>query len=343
MKLSELAQTLALEFRGDGGVVVDRVATIQSAGEGELCFLANDRYRPFLKSTGASVVVVHPDLADECRAGLLLSQNPYADYARAAALLHPSRLPGEGVHPSAVVHESATLAGTAHVGPGAVIEADARLEEGVSVAAGAFVGQGVAVGAGTRVGERVVLGQGTRLGRDCLIHPGVVVGADGFGFARDGAEWVKVPQLGGVRIGDRVEIGANTTVDRGAIEDTVIEDDVKLDNQIQVAHNVHIGAGTAIAGCTAIAGSSEIGRNCMIAGGVGIAGHLKITDEVVITAMTLVSRSILKPGVYSGSLPMDDSGSWRKNSARFRKLDEMARRLNRLERADDNKSGETDQ
>lgn len=341
MRLSELAETLGLEFRGDGGVTVDRVATIQSAGKGELCFLANDRYRPYLASTGASVVIVHPDLADECEASLLLSGNPYADYARAAALLHPRREPGTGIHPSAVVHEQASLADAVHVGANAVVEAHARLEEGVSIAAGAFVGEGVLVAAGTRIGERAVLCAGTRVGRECLIFPGVVIGADGFGFARDGDEWVKVPQVGGVRIGDRVEIGANTTVDRGAIEDTVIDDDVKLDNQVQVAHNVHIGASTAIAGCTAIAGSSRVGRNCMIAGGVGIAGHLEIADGVVVTAMTLVSRSITKPGVYSGSLPMDDSSRWRKNSARFRKLDELARRVNRLERADD-KSGESD-
>ncbi|WP_445376049.1 UDP-3-O-(3-hydroxymyristoyl)glucosamine N-acyltransferase [Natronospira proteinivora] len=335
--LGELADALGLRLEGDGAKEIRRVATIQSAGPGELCFLANERYRAHLSASRAGAVILDEGSLSACPVDALVSDNPYADYARAAALLHPPRRPEAGVHPSANIHPDVTVPPTAHVAAGAVIEEGVILGESVVVGAGVYLGHFCQLGGGSVLAPRVVIGAHCRVGRNCVLHPGVVIGADGFGFAPDKQGWVKVPQLGGVQIGDRVEIGANTTVDRGAIEDTIIEDDVKLDNQVQVAHNVQIGARTAIAGCTAIAGSSRIGKGCMIAGGVGIAGHLSIVDGAVVTAMTLVSRSITEPGVYSGSLPMDDSAAWRKNSARFRKLDDLARRVTALERSEKQK------
>jgi len=196
------------------------------------------------------------------------------------------------------------------------------------------VGAGAVIGAGSRLVANVTICAGVRLGARVLVHPGAVIGADGFGLAREPEGWIKVPQVGSVSIGDDVEIGANTTIDRGAIEDTVIEEGVKLDNQIQVAHNVRIGAHTVVAGCAGISGSTSIGRNCMIAGAVGIAGHLEIVDGVVITGLTMVSRSIHKPGVYSGALPLDEARRWRRNAARFRQLDALAKRVARLERGE---------
>jgi len=341
VKLRELAKALELTLRGDGEREIKRIATIQSAGPGSLCFLANKRYRPYLSECRAEAVILNSDAADESPVAVLISSNPYADYARAAQLLHPPAAMAPGIHPTATIDSSAQIPASSHIAAGAVIGPDVYLGQDVVIGPGCMLHGNVRIGDGSRLESRVVLQQGVRIGARCIVHPGVVIGADGFGFAPDKAGWVKVPQLGGVVIGDEVEIGANTTIDRGTIEDTVIEDGVKLDNQVQVAHNVQIGKGTAIAGCTAIAGSTRIGQGCMIAGGVGIAGHLDIADQVVVTAMTLVSKSIREPGAYSGSMPLDETGAWRRNSARFRKLDSLARRVAALERADRNK-GEKD-
>jgi UDP-3-O-[3-hydroxymyristoyl] glucosamine N-acyltransferase len=258
--------------------------------------------------------------------------NPYAAYARIAADLHPEPGFAPGIQAGAHVDPTAEVAADAHVAPGAVVAAGARIGAGAYIGPNCVVGAGARVGAGSRLVANVTVCHGVRLGARVLLHPGAVIGADGFGLAREPEGWIKVPQLGSVTIGDDVEIGANTTVDRGAIDDTVIEDGVKLDNQIQVAHNVRIGAHTVIAGCTGISGSTTIGRNCMIAGAVGIGGHLEIPDGTVVTGMTMVSRSIPKRGVYSGSLPFDEAGRWRRNSARFRQLDTLARRVAQLER-----------
>lgn len=330
--LAELASRCGGEVRGDGGVRVDGVATLQNGRPGAIAFLANPHYKRYLAVTEASAVILAPGDAPECKVAALVTKNPYLLYARVAALLAPQSAPKGGVHSTAVVEQGAKIAADAWIGPGAVVEA------GAEVGARAFIGPNCVLMHDTKVGEdsrltaSVTLCHGVSVGKRALLHPGTVIGADGFGIAPDSTGWVKVPQLGSVRIGDDVEIGACTTVDRGALEDTVIEDGVKLDNQIQVAHNVRIGAHTAIAGCTAIAGSTAIGRRCMIAGGVGIAGHLEICDGVTITAMTLVTHSITDPGVYSGSLPMDSQQRWRKNSVRFRQLDALARRLAELEK-----------
>jgi UDP-3-O-[3-hydroxymyristoyl] glucosamine N-acyltransferase len=330
--LAELAQRCGAQLRGDSGVRIRAVATLEHAGPGSISFLANSHYRRYLNSTRASAVIVAPDDADICRVPALVVTNPYLAYAHVAALLAPAWPARQGVHTSACVDATAHIAGTAWVGPGAVIEESVVIEASAAVGPNCVVMRGAHVGENSRLVANVTLSAGVKIGKRALIHPGAVIGADGFGIARDGARWVKVPQLGAVVIGDDVEIGANTTIDRGALEDTQIGDGVKLDNQIQIGHNVHIGEHTAIAGCVAIAGSARIGRRCMIGGAAGIVGHIEIGDDVTITAMTLVSHSIHTPGVYSGSLPMDGAARWRKNSVRFRQLDELARRLNNIER-----------
>lgn len=330
--LAELASRCGGEVRGDGSVRLRSVATIQNAGPGSIAFLANPHYRRFLASTGASALILAPADAEECTLPALLTSNPYLLYARVATLLAPAPAERSGVHPAAHVDPTARVAKDAWIGPGAVVEAGAEIGPHASVGPNCVVMEGAKVGEASRLTASVTLCRHVSIGKRTLLHPGTVIGADGFGIARDKTGWVKVPQLGSVRIGDDVEIGANTTVDRGALEDTVIEDGVKLDNQIQVAHNVRIGAHTAVAGCTAIAGSAVIGKRCMIAGGAGITGHIDICDDVTVTAMTLVSHSITEPGVYSGSLPMDTAQQWRKNSVRFRQLDSIARRVADMEK-----------
>ncbi|HSC46903.1 MAG TPA: UDP-3-O-(3-hydroxymyristoyl)glucosamine N-acyltransferase [Gammaproteobacteria bacterium] len=330
--LKELADRCGGDVRGDGSTRVQAVATLQNATPGSIAFLANPHYRRFLPATRASAVILNAADADACPVPALVSANPYLLYAHIAALLAPQAPARHGVDPAAHVSRDARVDAAAWVGPGAVVETGAMIAGHASVGPNCVIMEGAKLGEGSRLVANATLCPRVEVGRRALIHPGAVIGADGFGIARDGAAWVKVPQLGSVRIGDDVEIGANTTIDRGALEDTVIEDGVKLDNQIQVGHNVRIGAHTAVAGCAAIAGSAVIGKRCMIAGGAGVAGHIEICDDVTITAMTLVSHTITRAGVYSGSLPMDDAGEWRKNSARFRQLDKLARRVADLEK-----------
>lgn len=339
LTLGELAIRHGLELRGDPDQKVSRVGTLQQAGPDAVSFLANPRYRKHLATTRAGAVVLEPDHAGECLVAVLVSRNPYAAYARIAADLHPPPAVAPGIRAGAQVDPAAEVAEDACVAPGAVIERGARIGAGAYIGPNCVVGDGAEIGAGSRLVANVTICHGVRIGARVLVHPGAVIGADGFGIAREPDGWIKVPQLGGVTIGDDVEIGANTTIDRGAIDDTVIEDGVKLDNLIQVAHNVRIGAHTVIAGCTGISGSATIGRNCMIAGGVGIGGHLEIPDGTVVTGMTMVSRSIPKRGVYSGSLPFDEAGQWRRNAARFRQLDALAKRLAQLERRLGNTDG----
>ncbi|MEE8428970.1 MAG: UDP-3-O-(3-hydroxymyristoyl)glucosamine N-acyltransferase [Gammaproteobacteria bacterium] len=329
--LGELAEQIGATLHGDPERKVQGIATLQHAEPGSISFLANPHYRKFLATTSATAVILGPEDREACPVITLVSNNPYLSYARAAEVLYPKEPPLFGIHPSAVVDGTAKIDDRSWIGPNSVIEA------GVVVCAGAHIGPGCVVGAGSVIGKdsclhaNVSICESVILGVRVLIHPGVVIGSDGFGIANDDGSWVKVPQLGGVEIGDDVEIGANTTIDRGALENTVIEKGVKLDNQIQVAHNVKIGAYTAIAGCVGIAGSAKIGKRCMIGGAVGILGHLEITDDVQITAMSLVSRSIMDPGVYSSGVPLQENPIWRKNAARFKQLDDMAARINKLE------------
>ena len=314
-----------LALRGEPELKVSRVATLSHADPGAVSFLANPRYRKQMEATRATAVLVGPEDAAGCPVAALIDPNPYLQYARIAELLHPQAPDVPGIHPTAVVSPSARVAASASIGPLTVIEDEVDIGERVFVGPGSIVQRGAHVGAGSRLISRVNVCARVHIGRRCILHAGAVVGADGFGFAPDAGTWVKVPQVGSVRIGDDVEIGANTTIDRGAIDDTVVEHGVKLDNQIQVGHNVTIGAHTAIAGCVGISGSTTIGRRCMIGGGVGIAGHLTIADDVVVTGCSLVSASIRNPGSYSSGMPTVETRLWRRMVAHLRRLDEKER------------------
>ena len=327
----ELAERFGLVLQGDASRRVQGVGTLAAAGATQLAFLANPKYRGQLAQSGAGLVVVRADAAEGLSRDLLIAADPYVAFARIAALFEPPIPADAGIHPAAFVHPEAEVDADASVGPHASIGPRSRIAAGVTVGPGCVIGEDCEIGAGSTLVARVTLVRRVRLGARVLVHPGAVLGADGFGLAfdRQGDEphWIKVPQLGGVRVGDDCEIGANTTIDRGAIEDTVLEHDVRLDNQIQVAHNVRIGAHTAMAGCVAVAGSTTIGRYCMIGGAAGIAGHLEICDRVMVTAMSLVTHSIREPGEYSSGTPLMDSRSWRRNAVRFKQLDALARRL----------------
>ena len=323
--LGELAVRFGLELRGDPALRVSHVATLSQAAPGSLSFLANSRYRRHLAMSAATAILVNPNDAADCPVAALIGPNPYLSYARIAALLHPASVAPPGIHSSAVVDGAATIAASAAVGPLCVIEAGAEIGERAQLGAGCIVLAGARVGADTRLMPRVMLYPTVRIGERCLLHTGAVIGADGFGFAPDAGTWVKVPQVGSVRIGDDVEIGANTTVDRGAIGDTVIENGAKLDNQIQVGHNVTIGAHTAIAACTGISGSTSIGQRCMVGGMVGFAGHLTIADDVSITGCSLVSASIRQAGSYSSGMPVVETRAWRRMVAHLRRFGDKER------------------
>ncbi|HZX80592.1 MAG TPA: UDP-3-O-(3-hydroxymyristoyl)glucosamine N-acyltransferase [Lysobacter sp.] len=321
----DLAGRFGLELRGDSATQVRGVATIAEATPDRLTFLSNSKYRAQLAGTRAGIVVLAEADADAAPGTALVARDPYSAYARIAALFEAQPHAPAGIHPSAVVDASAVVDPTAHVGAHVSIGARSAIGTGACVGPGCVIGEDCVVGAGTRLVARVTLVARVRLGERVLVHPGAVLGADGFGIAMDRGAWLKVPQLGGVSIGDDCEIGANTTIDRGAIDDTVLEEDVRLDNQIQIGHNVRIGAHTAVAGCAAIAGSARIGRYCLIGGAAGIVGHIEICDKVVITAMSLVTHSIREPGEYSSGTPLMDNRSWRRNAARFRQLDRLFR------------------
>ncbi|MBS0582342.1 MAG: UDP-3-O-(3-hydroxymyristoyl)glucosamine N-acyltransferase [Proteobacteria bacterium] len=330
--LADLARRFALDLQGDADLRVDGVATLAMATASQLGFLANPRYRGELATTRAAAVVLRADDAGYFPGAALVAKDPYLAYAKIAALFErtPARTPG--IHASAVVAPDAQVAASASIGPFCVVESGASIGDGATLGPHCHVGADCHVGAQSRLVARVTLVTRVRLGKRVLVHPGAVLGADGFGLAFDQDHWIKVPQLGGVVVGDDCEIGANTTIDRGALEDTVLEDDVRLDNQIQIAHNVRIGAHTAMAGCSAVAGSARIGRGCLIGGGAGILGHLEIADKVTITSMALVTHSIHAPGEYSSGTPIQDNRSWRRNAARFKHLDELNRRVQALEK-----------
>ena len=330
--LSELAERFGLGLHGDGSTRIDGVGTLAGAGQGQLGFLANPRYRKELAATAAGAVVLSADDAPGSPVPCLVARSPYVAFAKIAALFDAQPALQPGIHPSAVIADDARVDAGAQVGPFTVIGARSRVAAGAIVGPGCVVGDDCDVGPGCLLVARVTLVTRVRLGARVRIHPGAVLGADGFGLAMDAGRWIKVPQLGGVLVGDDCEIGANTTIDRGAIEDTVLEEDVRLDNQIQVGHNVRIGAHTAIAGCAAVAGSAKIGRYCLIGGAVGITGHLEICDRVTVTAMSLVTQSITEPGEYSSGMPVQDSRSWRRNGARFRQLDALARKIGALDK-----------
>jgi UDP-3-O-[3-hydroxymyristoyl] glucosamine N-acyltransferase len=339
--LGQLAAEFGCELDGDPAILVARVGTLANAAPDAVTFLANSHYRAQLANTRAAAVILAPRDRDACPVASLVHPEPYLTYARIAASLHPPTAAAPGVHSSAVVAASARVSPTAQIDAHAVVGSDCTIDDDAVIGAGTVLGEHVYVGKGTRLGPRVTLLDRVRIGARCIVHPGAVIGADGFGFAPDRGTWHKIPQVGSVAIGDDVEIGANTTIDRGAIEDTVIEDGVKLDNLVQIAHNARIGAHTIMAAMSGVAGSTKVGRRCMIGGGVVMINSLEICDDVVFTFRSIVTRSVDEPGTYSGHLPAEEAGLWRKNAARFRKLDALAERLIKAERALEKFTGTT--
>lgn len=334
LTLGSLAERLGLELRGDAERAVRALASVESAGPDELAFVVDVRWRDRLAACRAGAVIVPPALAADAPGDHLVSADPYASYARASWLLAPESRPAAGVHPSAVLGPGAVVAPSAAIGPWSVVGEGSEIGEDVVVGAHAVIGAGCRIGRGTRLFPRVTLGDDVTLGPDCRVQSGAVIGGDGFGYAPTADGWCAIRQAGGVRIGARVHVGANTTIDRGALDPTRIADGVILDNQIQIAHNVRIGENTAIAGCTGIAGSTVIGRNCLIGGACDIVGHVEIADGVVLNAASFVSRSVLEPGRYGSAPPLLPERRWRRAFAALGRLDELARRLARLERAE---------
>ncbi len=329
--LGELAVRFGIELVGDPAAEVTRVATLANADSQSLSFFANKAYREQLRQTHAAAVLVHPDDAKDCPVNALLADDPYLAYARIASSLFAHADLVAGVHESAVVASSATVPQSVEVCAGALIGDDCVIGERVQIGAGAVVGPRCVIGDDSRIHANATLVQDVRMGTRCIVHPGAVVGSDGFGNAMSDSGWVKVPQLGGVRIGNDVEIGANTTIDRGAIDDTVIGNGVRLDNLIQIAHNVEIGDHTAMAAFTGISGSAIIGKRCMFAGRAGVVGHINICDDVVVGGATMISKDIREPGFYTASFPAEKAKDWKRMVARFRRLDELVRRVKKLE------------
>ena len=332
ISLGELAQRVGARLDGDPERQLRGVGSLASAGPEQLSFLASARYRRHLAQTRAAAVILRPEDAAACPVDRLLCDNPYLTYAKAAAAFAPQDIRQPGVHASAVVDPSAAVAADASVAALVVVGPGSRIGAGSFIGPGCVIGRDVGIGSDCRLVARVTLCDGVRLGDRVLVHPGAVIGSDGFGHAFDGEHWVRIPQLGSVQIEDDVEIGANTTIDRGAVEDTVVEAGAKLDNLVQVGHNVRIGADTAIAGCVGIAGSTRIGSRCRIGGGAGFNGHIQVADGVQVSFMTAVSKSLLEPGSYASTTLVERQERWRRNSARFRQLDQLARRLIALER-----------
>ena len=332
LTLAEIVAHLGGRLVGNPSTQIHQVGSLQHATAEQITFLASHRHRSALRATRAGAIVIAPQAQELTGIPRIVSDNPYLYFARVAQLLNPAAPPEAGIDPSARAAASAQVASDARIEAGAVIGDGASIGARAWIGAGCYVGADSVVGQDSRLHPSVVIYHGCRIGARSIIHSGAVIGADGFGLANDAGRWVKIPQIGGVLIGDDVEIGANTTVDRGTVDDTVIEDGVKLDNQIQIGHNVRVGAHTAIAGCVGIAGSASIGRHCMIGGAAMIAGHLRIVDHVTISGGTLVSRSILKPGTYTGVFPFDDNATWLQNAAHVRQLAKLAERVRALEK-----------
>ncbi len=330
-RLGDLADRFDCELRGDPDIRVSRVATLSNADTDALSFLASDAYQAQLPTTSAAAVVLDARHADAPPGAVLVSPNPYALYARIAAVLHPEPAAPPGVHPGAVVDATATVDASASVGPNAVVAAGARIAAAAVIGAGAYVGPDCVVGEGSRLRPNATLVRAVTLGKRGIIHSGAVIGSDGFGNAMTDAGWLKVPQVGGVVIGDDVEIGANTTVDCGAIDDTVIEDGVRIDNLCMIAHNVRIGAHTAMAATTGIAGSTTIGKRCLFAGNAAAVGHISICDDVVVLGRAVITHDIREPGAYNGMFPAEPARNWTKFVARLRRIDSLQKRVKKLE------------
>lgn len=332
LSLGFLSEQTNAVLQGEASTLISGVGSLTQAKEGQLTFLADPKYQAALLKTQASAVVLHPRDASMCSLPCLISEEPRQTFARIIDLLYPAQERRAFRHPTAVIGEECHIAEQVYIGPHCVIEDHVILEEGVIVEAGCFIGSHSHLGKGTVLYPRVTLYQGCRIGENCVIHTGVVIGSDGFGYVKEAKRWLKVPQVGGVVIGDRVEIGANTTIDRGTLEPTEIGGDVILDNQIQIAHNVRVQEGSAIAACVGIAGSTHIGKHCLIGGGARINGHLSIADHVHIVGCSNVAQSITEAGAYGSAITAASARRWKKNLARFHHLDEIVRRLRALEK-----------
>ena len=332
IKLSELADRLNCSLKGED-CLIDNVADINQAEKGQLTFVYNPKYLDAIKSSNASAIIIKQEWLENCDKPALISVNPRLDFAKAATLLNPVKIIEPGIAESACIADDVQLAATVSIGHNAVIESGVKLGENVQVGPCTVIASNVQIGDNTVIHTNVSIGHSTRIGDNCTLFSGAVIGADGFGYVRDGDAYLKVPQIGNVVIGNNVDIGANTTIDRGALLDTIIHDGVKIDNQVQIAHNVVIGKHTIVSAYTGIAGSVKIGEYCLIGGCVGIRDNIEITDNVVITGRTFVSSSIKQPGSYSSSILLDETKSWRKNVMRFKHLDEMARRITKLEKS----------
>jgi UDP-3-O-[3-hydroxymyristoyl] glucosamine N-acyltransferase len=330
--LGELAVRFGLALRGDPAREVGSVATLEAAAADQVAFLADPRLSERLAGCRAGAVILHPSSADACPVDCLIADNPHAAFARVAAVLHPLPAAPAGVHPTAVVADGAAVHPSAHVGPQSVIGARARIGARAVIGPGCVVGEDAVLAEDVRLVARVTVLERVEIGARSVLHPGAVVGSEGFGYAPEGGAWVHVPQVGTVRIGADVEIGANTTIDRGALGDTVIGEGVKIDNLVQIGHNCSIGPHSALAGCVGLAGSSHVGARCRLGGGVGLAGHLTLCDDVTVTGYTLVTGDIREPGVYSGGVPAEPAADWRRVVGRLKRIDSLARRVSALER-----------
>ena len=330
--IAKIAEHLNARVIGDENQTISAINSLTDAQTGEISFLSDKRLLQQLKTTQASAVLVNEAAAEHCPVTAIIVDNPYAAYAHTATLLYPQRMHIPGIHPAAIVDDKASIDITAWVGPGTVVEANAVIEADAQIGPNCVIGRNARIGKQTTLVASVTVNHDCQLGERNLVHPGVVIGSDGFGHADDNGKWIKIPQLGRVIIGDDVEIGANTAIDRGTIKDTIIEDGVRLDNLIQIAHNVRIGAHSVIAGQTGISGSTTIGKHCMFGGTVALAGHLTITDNVVLAGRSEVRQSIEEPGMYGSGTPLEPMKKWLKSAARFKQLDEMSKRLSELEK-----------
>jgi len=330
--LGELAVRFGCELRGDPSLTVDSVAGLSQAGPRSIAFLANPKYVSQLEATRAGAVVLDAKSAANARVATLVAANPHATYARIATLLHPDPPLNPGIHPTAAVAADSHIDPSSEIGPQVCIGAGARIGARCYVGPGTVIERGATIGDDARFVAKVFVGWNVKIGARCIFHPGAVIGSDGFGNASERGSWVKVPQLGSVTIGDDVEVGANTTIDRGALGDTVIEEGVKIDNLIMIAHNVRIGAHSALAAAVAIAGSTVVGKRCILGGRVGLTGHITLCDDVVVLGTSFISRNITKPGMYSSALPSEEAGAWRRIVARIKRLDSMAKRLRAVEK-----------
>lgn len=330
--LGELAERLGCRLQGDAALRVSGLGSLDAAESGELSFLANRKFAAALAKTRASAVILHPEFAGTTAMPCLVTEQPYLAFARASQLFDATPTPAAGIHPTAFVASDADVDASASIGPHCSIEEGAVIGANVVLGAGSSVGAYSRIGAGSRLYANVSIYHAVSIGERAIIHSGAVIGADGFGFAPNGRSWEKIAQLGGVRIGNDVEVGANTTIDRGAIDDTVIEDGVKIDNLVMIAHNCRIGKNSAIAGCVGMAGSSIVGQNCTLGGGVGLSGHLTLADNVHVTGMTLVTNSIDTAGSYSSGTGTMETTEWRKSAVRFAQLDKLNKRVSALEK-----------